>query len=88
MSLCASSLAAPSAAKKHTQSPMVTGGSIVAIKYEGGVMIATDTVASYGKMMRFTDVKRVHEVTKGVLVAGGGELSDYQYILDLLEELQ
>ncbi len=39
--------------KAHTLRPMVTGSSVVGIKYRDGVMLAADTLASYGNMARY-----------------------------------
>lgn len=38
---------------KHTTSPIVTGTTVIGIKYNGGVMLAADTLASYGSMARY-----------------------------------
>ena len=37
----------------HTTSPIVTGASVVALKFRDGVIIATDTLCSYGSMADF-----------------------------------
>ena len=37
---------------KATTSPIVTGSSVLAIKYRDGVMMAADTLGSYGSMVR------------------------------------
>ena len=33
--------------KQHTQSPIVTGTSVIAIKYKDGVVIAADNLGSF-----------------------------------------
>jgi len=71
----------------RTQDPIVTGTSILGIKYKDGVMLAGDTLASYGSLARFADVQRIVPVGKFTLVGGSGDLSDFQYILKLLSEL-
>jgi len=70
-----------------TLTPSVTGTSVVALKYKGGVMLACDTLGSYGTMARFKDVRRVFKSGRSTLVAGDGELSDLQFIEKLMEEL-
>ena len=38
---------------RHTTQPIVTGGSVIALTFKGGVVIATDTLCSYGSMATF-----------------------------------
>jgi len=75
------------APKKKTQDPIVTGTSILGIKYKDGVMMAADTLASYGSLARFREIQRVFPVGKQTLIGGGGEYSDFQYVLKTLDEL-
>lgn len=35
----------------HVTSPIVTGGAIIALKFDRGVIIATDTLLSYGGLL-------------------------------------
>jgi 20S proteasome alpha/beta subunit len=42
--------------------------------------------ACYGNWIRYKDVQRIHEVSKDTLIAMSGELSDYQKILQILEQ--
>ena len=67
--------------------PYVTGTSVLGVKYSGGVMIAADTLASYGSMARFKDVERMAKVGDSTLLAAGGEISDFQHIQDMLGQL-
>ena len=77
---------APEPSRRTTQ-PMVTGGSVVALKYAGGVLVAADTLASYGSMARFEGVVRMAKVGAAgdTLLAAGGDYSDYQQILKIVE---
>eukprot|EP00967_Tisochrysis_lutea_P062778 scaffold80752_cov31-Tisochrysis_lutea.AAC.1 len=79
--------AGPGAPGQRTIQPMVTGGSVLGLKYAGGVMVAADTVAFYGSLARYEDVQRMEAVgvNKDCLLAAGGDLSDYQYILKTVE---
>jgi len=73
--------------KKHTLYPAVTGTSIVGIKYNGGVMLAADTMLSYGRMAKAQNVCRLQGISHTQTIIGGsGEYSDYQEILRILEE--
>ncbi|KIW01355.1 uncharacterized protein PV09_07127 [Verruconis gallopava] len=73
--------------KQHTQSPIVTGTSVIAIKYKDGVVIAADNLASYGSLARFTDVKRLREFNSRAVVGFGGDVSDMQYLDRLLNSV-
>lgn len=71
---------------QHTRSPIVTGTSVVALKFNGGVVIAADNLASYGSLARFTDIKRLKKVGEHAVVGAGGDISDMQYLFDRLIE--
>jgi 20S proteasome subunit beta 7 len=71
----------------HTQSPVVTGTSVLGIKYKDGVVIAADNLASYGSLARFTDVHRLKPFNKKAVVGFGGDVSDMQYLDRLLKSL-
>jgi len=72
---------------QHTQSPIVTGTSVIAIKYKDGVVIAADNLASYGSLARFTDVKRLRKFNTRTVLGFGGDVSDMQYLDRLLNSL-
>lgn len=72
---------------QHTQSPIVTGTSVLAVKYNSGVVIAADNLASYGSLARFTDVHRLKVFNKKAVVGFGGDVSDMQYLDRLLLSL-
>ncbi|KAF2499777.1 proteasome endopeptidase complex, beta subunit [Mytilinidion resinicola] len=71
----------------HTQSPIVTGTSVIAVKFKDGVVIAADNLASYGSLARFTDVKRLRKFNTRAVVGFGGDVSDMQYLDRLLSSL-
>ncbi|KDE08222.1 20S proteasome subunit beta 7 [Microbotryum lychnidis-dioicae p1A1 Lamole] len=70
---------------QHTQQPIVTGTSVLAIKFNGGVMMAADNLASYGSLARFKDIKRLHAVGESTLIGASGDMADYQQVIKLLE---
>ena len=74
-------------ASQRTLYPMVTGGSVVAVKYAGGVLVAADTLGFYGSLARYDKIRRMEAVgvRKDTLVAAGGDLSDYQYSVKTVE---
>ncbi|KAI2635950.1 proteasome endopeptidase complex, beta subunit [Xylaria nigripes] len=65
---------------QHTQSPIVTGTSVIALKFKDGVVMAADNLASYGSLARFTDVKRLRTFAESSVVGFGGDVSDMQYL--------
>ncbi|KNC70367.1 hypothetical protein SARC_17109, partial [Sphaeroforma arctica JP610] len=69
-------------------SPIVTGTSVCGIKYNGGVIIAADTLGSYGSLARFRSVSRIIRVNDRTIVGGSGDYADFQFIKEDLEELQ
>ncbi|TKA69229.1 hypothetical protein B0A49_06517, partial [Cryomyces minteri] len=69
------------------RSPVVTGTSVIAVKFKDGVVIAADNLASYGSLARFTDVKRLRRFNDQVVVGFGGDVSDMQYLDRLLNSL-
>jgi 20S proteasome subunit beta 7 len=72
---------------QHTQQPIVTGTSVLALKYKDGIMMAADNLASYGSLARFKDIQRLHAVGNHTVIGAGGDMSDFQYIQTMLEEL-
>eukprot|EP01135_Chromosphaera_perkinsii_P009586 Nk52_evm36s1810 gene=Nk52_evmTU36s1810 len=71
----------------HTQSPIVTGTSILAVKCTDGVVMAADTLGSYGSMARFRGVSRLHKVNSTTVLGAGGDYADFQCLKDMLDEL-
>ncbi|KAK9476493.1 nucleophile aminohydrolase [Lipomyces japonicus] len=71
----------------RTQQPSITGTSVIALKYDNGVMLAADNLASYGSLARFTDQERLIKVGRETIVGISGDVSDLQYIEELLERL-
>ena len=69
----------------HTKRPIVTGTSVLGIQYKDGVMLAADTLGSYGSLARFKDLRRIRKVGARTLVGASGEYSDFQHILQMLE---
>lgn len=71
-----------------TQSPGTTGSSVLAMKYEGGVIMAADTLGSYGSMARFPDLQRILKVNDKTVVGAGGDYADFQFISDVIQQKQ
>ncbi|KAL6762560.1 20S proteasome beta subunit, type 4 [Haematococcus lacustris] len=73
--------------RQHTKQPYVTGTSVIGIKYKDGVMLVADTLGAYGSTKRYKSMDRIVGVNKHAAIAAGGEISDFQYIQRLLDEL-
>merc|ERR1712238_587836 len=71
---------------ERTRRPIVTGTSVLGIRYSDGVMLAADTLCSYGSMAKYKDARRLVPVNSNTLLGGSGEYSDFQAIIDLLKK--
>jgi len=71
---------------KHTLQPIVTGSSVIALKYKDGVMMVADELLSYGKSARYMGFRRIEPVGKATIIGASGEFSDFQYIRKLLDQ--
>lgn len=60
------------------------GTSVLAIKYRDGVMLASDTQASYGSYAKYKGVQRVAKITNHILFGSSGEYSNHQNLTHLL----
>lgn len=73
----------------RTTRPITTGTSVLGLKYRDGVMLAADTLCSYGSLAKYKDARRLISIGDSecsFLIGAGGEFSDFQYITDLLEQ--
>ncbi|OMH82027.1 Proteasome subunit beta type-4 [Zancudomyces culisetae] len=50
-------------------------------------MLAADCLASYGSLARFRNVQRIHPAGPSTLIAGSGDISDFQYVQRELDQL-
>lgn len=77
---------AASGVKQHTRRPIVTGTSVLGVKYNGGVLVASDTLLSYGSMAKTQDASRIAIIDETTIIAASGEYSDFQAITKLLKQ--
>ncbi|CAE6520866.1 unnamed protein product [Rhizoctonia solani] len=79
----------PRVFSEHTfgRQPIVTGTSVLGIRFKDGVMLAADNLASYGSLARFKDIRRLHPVGNYTVIGAGGDMSDFQYLQHLLDNL-
>ena len=76
------------APQQRTTRPLVTGSSVLGVRYNGGVMVAADTLCSYGSMAKYKDARRIRTVGDKTLVGASGEYSDFQSIMDTLNGME
>ena len=58
------------------------------MKYDGGVVIAADTLGSYGSLARFTEIQRVIKVNETTIIGAGGDFADFQFLSDIIKQKQ
>ncbi|QRG40681.1 hypothetical protein FDK38_005169 [Candidozyma auris] len=73
---------------KHTQQPIITGTSVLGLKFKNGVAIAADNMGSYGSLLRFSNIERLIRVGDETIVGISGDISDLQHIERLLHQLE
>lgn len=72
----------------HSQYPITTGTSVFGLKFKDGVILAADTMGSYGSLARFPDVQRVHKVNETTVIASSGDIADFQYLHEVIKSKQ
>ncbi|XP_013408441.1 proteasome subunit beta type-4 isoform X2 [Lingula anatina] len=71
---------------KKTLSPMVTGTSVLGVKFDGGIILAADMLGSYGSLARFMHCPRLMKVNDSTVMGAGGDYADFQYIKSVIEQ--
>ena len=74
------------ATRQHTTRPIVTGTSVLGIVYDQGVLLAADTLLSYGSMaMATANVSRLYMIPgTHCIVGASGKYSDFKKIQQIL----
>jgi len=72
----------------RTLQPCTTGGAILGIAYDSGVLIAGDRLGAYGGLHRFRDIDRMVRLNKNVLLTYTGDVADFQALKEYMEETQ
>lgn len=71
---------------QRSKEPITTGSSVLGIKFNNGVVIAADTLGSYGTLARFRDCSRVYKVNKNIIIGAGGDYADFQYLKEVINQ--
>ncbi|CRL03273.1 CLUMA_CG016320, isoform A [Clunio marinus] len=72
--------------KQASTGPITTGTSIVAVKYDRGVIIAGDMLVSYGSLARYHNVDRVFQINENIILGITGDYADFQFIKQVIDE--
>lgn len=75
------------AGSQRTQRPIVTGASVIALKYKDGIMMSADTLGSYGSMARYRSTNRIRKVGDQAIIGGSGDYSDFQSIMQTVDKV-
>ncbi|TNN39588.1 Proteasome subunit beta type-4 [Liparis tanakae] len=67
--------------------PMVTGTSVLGVKFSGGVILAADMLGSYGSLARFRNVSRLMKVNDNTILGASGDYADYQHLKHIIEQM-
>lgn len=74
--------------KMNTQQPIITGTSVISLKFKDGVILAADNLGSYGSLARFSNIERLIKIGKETVVGVSGDISDMQQLERILDELE
>lgn len=55
--------------------------------YVRTLMRSSFSIASYGSLARFRDIQRLHPVGEHTIIGASGDISDYQYIQHMLQNV-
>ncbi|KAG7501378.1 proteasome subunit beta type-4 [Solea senegalensis] len=72
---------------RHTLTPMVTGTSVLGVKFSGGVIIAADMLGSYGSLARFRNISRLMKVNNSTILGASGDYADYQHLKHVIQQM-
>ncbi|XP_035202587.1 proteasome subunit beta type-4 isoform X1 [Oxyura jamaicensis] len=71
----------------QTTTPMVTGTSVLGVKFDGGVMLAADMMGSYGSLARFRNISRLLKVNDSTVLGASGDYADFQYLAQIIDQM-
>jgi len=76
-----------SGAKTRTQHPITTGTSVIGLKFDGGVAIASDMLGSYGSLARYPGISRMVKINETTVLGASGDIADLQALKEELESM-
>lgn len=69
------------------QNPITTTSSIIGIKYDKGILLASDRSISYGSCFKFSNVSHFHQLSPKIIIGCSGEYADFQELADALDSV-
>ena len=66
---------------------MTSTGSVLAVQYDGGVLIACDTAVTYGSLAMIPNVSRCVAIGKHTAIASSGSYADFQHIVSMMQDV-
>lgn len=67
------------------QNPITTTSSIIGIKYDSGILLASDRSISQGSCFKFSNVSHFHQLSPRIIIGCSGEYADFQELADALD---
>ena len=65
---------------------MASGGSVIGVKYDGGVLLAADTLLSYGSLAKWPNIPRLVILGQFSAICATGDYADFQDVTKGLQE--
>ena len=70
---------------QHVTSPTITGGATIGLKYNGGVLLASDTQLVYGGYLMEKNQSRTYQISDNCAMVSSGEYADFTEVCKLLK---
>ncbi|KEG11441.1 proteasome beta 7 subunit [Trypanosoma grayi] len=64
---------------------MASGGSVLGVKYNGGVLLACDTLLSYGSLAKWPNIPRIKPLGAHSAIVATGDYADFQETVSMIE---
>jgi 20S proteasome subunit beta 7 len=72
---------------KEGPSISTSASAIMAVKYDGGILLASDKMVCYGTSLFYSDFSHFETLSSRILVGCSGELSDFQELVKVLKQV-
>ena len=78
--------AEPAKPMQHSDGPVISGGNVIAIKYDKGILIGADTMLKYAGCYWYKGMSRLNKVSDNVIIGSSGDYADLQQMLKKLKD--